>query len=132
MIIKIGEREIEMHYSLRMYMIYENRLDESVDYTKIQLNSYNTILNLFYCAVLSSMQYHKMELDLKFDEFMDWIDTGGMENIPEFTAWFMKNLMLQQELLNKGAQEFINKEAEALEKNNKKSDKKGKSLKNAK
>lgn len=123
MIIKIGEREIEMHYSLRMYMLYENIVGESLDYTKLE--SYTTILNLFYCAVLSSMQYHKMELDLKFDEFIDWIDTEGITALSEFSAWYTENLMLQQELVDK-----------ALEKNNKKSDKKsdkkGKSLKNAK
>ena len=123
MIVKIGEREIEMHYSLRMYMLYENIVGESLDYTKLE--SYTTILNLFYCAVLSSMQYHKMELDLKFDEFIDWIDTQGITALSEFSTWYTENLMLQQELVDK-----------ATEKNNKKSDKKsdnkkGKSLKNA-
>lgn len=117
---KIGEREIEMHYSLRMYMLYENIVGESLDYTKLE--SYTTILNLFYCAVLSSMQYHKMELDLKFDEFIDWIDTEGITVLSEFSTWYTENLMLQQELVDK-----------ALEKNNKKSDKKsdkkGKTLK---
>lgn len=124
MTVKIGEREIEMHYSLRMYMLYENIVGESFDYTKLE--SYTTILNLFYCAVLSSMQYHKMKLDLKFDEFIDWIDTEGITALSEFSAWYTENLMLQQELVDK-----------AIEKNNKKSsdkksDKKGKTLKNAK
>lgn len=119
MIVKIGEREIEMHYSLRMYILFENIVGESVDYTKLE--SYTTILNLFYCAVLSSMQYHKMELDLKFDEFIDWIDTEGITALSEFSAWYTENLMLQQELVDK-----------ALEKNNKKSGKKGKTSKNAK
>jgi hypothetical protein len=123
MIVKIGEREIEMHYSLRMYMLYENIVGESLDYTKLE--SYTTILNLFYCAVLSSMQYHKMELDLKFDEFIDWIDTEGITALSEFSVWYTENLMLQQELVDK-ATEKNNK------KSDKKSDKKGKSQKNAK
>jgi hypothetical protein len=122
MTVKIGEREIEMHYSLRMYMLYENIVGESLDYTKLE--SYTTILNLFYCAVLSSMQYHKMELDLKFDEFIDWIDTEGKTAIPEFLEWYFGNLKLEQELQGKTS--------ETTEKNKKKSDKKGKSLKNAK
>ena len=114
--VKIGEREIEMHYSFRMYMLYENIVGESLDYTN--LNNYTTVLNLFYCAVLSSMQYHKMELDLKFDEFIDWIDAGGITALSEFYEWYFENLKLQDELVGK-----------TTEKNNKKSDKKGKTLK---
>lgn len=115
--VKIGEREIEMHYSLRMYMLYENIVGESVDYSKF--NSFTDMLNLFYCAVLSSMQYHKMELDLKFDEFIDWIDTDkGIIGFTEFSAWYIEHLQLQQELIDKG-----------IEKISKKSDKKGKTLK---
>ncbi len=126
--VKIGEREIEMHYSLRMYMLYENRLGESVDFTK--LNNYTYTLNLFYCAVLSSMQYHKMELDLEFDEFMDWTDTKeGMSTIPEFLAWYFTNLKLQEEILGNATEKLADK---ATEKNNKKSDKKGKTSKNVK
>lgn len=127
MIVKIGEREIEMHYSLRMYILFENRLGDSVDYTKILLGGkYTETLNLFYCAVISSMQYHKMELDLEFEEFMDWIDTEeGMSAVPVFCKWYIENLMLQKELQDKII-EKINK------KSDKKSDKKGKSLKNVK
>jgi hypothetical protein len=104
-------------------MIYENIVGESLDFKK--LNNYTNMLNLFYSAVLSSMQYHKMELDLKFGEFIDWIDTKGMAAIEEFFAWYTENLLLQQEL-GDNATEKNNK------KSDKKSDKKGKSLKNVK
>lgn len=125
--VKIGEREIEMHYSFRMYILYENRLGESVDFTK--LNNYTYTLNLFYCAVLSSMQYHKMELDLEFDEFMDWADTKeGMSTIPEFLGWYFENFKFQEEILSNAEEKL---KAEATEKNKKKSDKKGKTSKNA-
>lgn len=128
--VKIGEREIELHYSFRMYILFENRLGESVDFTK--LNNYTYALNLFYCALLSSMQYHKMELDLEFDEFMDWSDTKeGMSTIPEFLAWYFTNYKVQEEIFGKAEEKLI---AEITEKNNKKSDKKsdkkGKTSKN--
>lgn len=128
MTIKIGEREIEMHYSLRMYMLYENIVDKS--FNLADLNNYTNILTLFYCAVLSSMQYHKMELDLKSDEFIDWLDTKGSIVLSEFSTWYFENLKLQDELVDKATEEKLI--AEATEKNNKKSDKKGKLKKNAK
>lgn len=126
--VKIGEREIEMHYSLRMYMLYENIVDKS--FNLADLNNYTNILTLFYCAVLSSMQYHKMELDLKSDEFIDWLDTKGSIVLSEFSTWYFENLKLQDELVDKATEEKLI--AEATEKNNKKSDKKGKLKKNAK
>lgn len=122
--VKIGEREIEMHYSLRMYMFYENIVGDSVDYTKVLCNNFTSTLNLFYSAVLSSMQYHKMEIDLKFDEFINWIDTEGKTAISEFLEWYFENLKLEEEL--------VGKTTETTEKNKKKSNKKGKPLKNVK
>jgi len=125
--VKIGDREIEMHYSLRMYILFENKVGESFDFTK--LNNYTYTLNMFYCAVISSMQYHKMEIDLEFDEFMDWTDTKeGMSTIPEFMAWYMENLKLQDEILVNATKKLADK---ATKKNSKKSDKKGKTSKNS-
>ena len=99
MIVKINDKEIEMHYSLRIYMLYEQIIGETLDYTKME--NYTTLINLFYVSVLASMQYHKMELDLKIGDFIDWLDASGPLVITEFSNWYTEQLMIQQELVQK-------------------------------
>lgn len=87
--IKIKEQELELHYSLRIYMFYENIMGHSIDMQTI--SSYTSLVVLFYSAILATLQYEHKNLDITYDEYMDWLDS--QHNIlADFASWFIKNV----------------------------------------
>ena len=90
-------QDLELHYSLRLFIIYENIIGQGLDVSK-DINSFTSILTLFYSAIVATLQYNKMELDVTYDEFIDWLDDGAADKIKEFSEWFIKNLAVQSEL----------------------------------
>lgn len=90
MTIKIDGKEIELRYSMRMYILYENITGKSLNFE--EMTSYTTVMTLLYCAILGTMQKNKQELTLTYNEFLDWIDDNGMDIIPEFAKWFLHQI----------------------------------------
>lgn len=87
--IKIKEQELELHYSLRIYMFYENIMGHSIDMQTI--SSYTSLVVLFYSSILATLQYEHKNLDISYDEYMDWLDS--QHNIlSDFASWFIKNV----------------------------------------
>lgn len=92
--ILIKGKEIEMHYSMRSFVIYEQLAGKSLNFEDI--NSLSAIVTLFYANVLATMQYNKMEMDFTYDDFWDYIDeNGGEKLIQEFSQWYMSHLQSQ-------------------------------------
>lgn len=92
--ITINGKELEMHYSMRSFVIYEELTGKSLNFEDI--NSLSAIVNLFYANVLASMQYNKMELNFTYDDFWNYIDdNGGTELIQQFSEWYMTHLQAQ-------------------------------------
>jgi hypothetical protein len=83
--IKIKEKEIELKYSYRALMIYEN----------IQKQSFNPktlsdIIVFFYSVVVSSAK----DRNILFDDFMDWLDENP-NVITEFSNWLQSIFNMQ-------------------------------------
>lgn len=83
--IKIKEKEIELKYSYRALMIYEN----------IQKQSFNPktlsdIIVFFYSVVVSSTK----DRNILFDDFMDWLDENP-NVITEFSNWLQSIFNMQ-------------------------------------
>lgn len=83
--IKIKEKEIELKYSYRALMIYEN----------IQKQSFNPktlsdIIVFFYSVVVSSSK----DRNILFDDFMDWLDENP-NVITEFSNWLQSIFNMQ-------------------------------------
>lgn len=83
--INIKEKEIELRYSYRALMMYEN----------IQKKSFNPqtlsdIIIFFYCIALASLRNE----ELLFDDFMDWIDDNPT-SITDFSNWLADIFNLQ-------------------------------------
>lgn len=83
--IKIKEKEIELKYSYRALMIYEN----------IQKQSFNPktlsdIIVFFYSVVVSSAK----DRNILFDDFMDWLDENP-NIITEFSNWLQSIFNMQ-------------------------------------
>ena len=92
--IKIHDNEIELRYSMRSFVIYEEIVGKSLNLEDI--NSLSSIAYLFYANILATMQYNGMTLDFTYDDFWNYIDdNGGIRLITEFSEWYMKQLQAQ-------------------------------------
>ena len=97
--INIKNQEIELTYSMRIYILFENITNKSLSFEVMQ--SYTSLIVLFYSSVLASIQKQKLNLTISYDEFMDWLDeNNGEQMIKEFSTWFTacltNNIALQQ------------------------------------
>lgn len=84
--VKIKGKTLDLHYSMRIYLIYETITSKSLS---LQESSLNTLVSLFYSAILGTMQYKKMNLDLDWDTYIDWLDTQRPDILNEFSKWFI-------------------------------------------
>ena len=75
--INLNDKEIELKYSFRALMAYENVMDKS-----LEMNTLSDILTFFYCIVITSAK----DNSIKFDEFMDYVDEHP-EAVAEFNNW---------------------------------------------
>ena len=92
----IKENEIELKYSFRSFMIYENITGKSFQPTNL-----TDILIFFYSTILGSSK----NADLKFDEFMDLIDMHP-ELVTEFSEWLTNTSEINNEIENKAKDKF--------------------------
>ena len=92
--INIKGKELELHYSMRSFVIYEEITGKSLNLEDI--NNLSSIINLFYANVLATMQYNNMNLDLTYNDFWNYVDeNGGVNLITEFSQWYMEQLQAQ-------------------------------------
>ncbi len=95
--IQINEQELELHYSLRIYIIYENMTDKSIepdDFFKM-----TNVITLLYAAIVASLQYYRKPASLDWNDYMDWLDTqGGDKILVEFANWFGKESEAQKSM----------------------------------
>lgn len=89
--IKLNDKEIELKYSFRALMAYENVMDKS-----LEMNTLSDILTFFYCIVITSAK----DNSIKFDEFMDYLDEHP-EAVAEFNNW-LANVIQSNAFFNGG------------------------------
>ncbi len=97
--INIKNQELELAYSMRTYILFENIQGQSLSFEN--LNSYTSLIVLFYSAIVATIQKRKLDITLNYDEFLDWLDANNGENmIKKFSEWFTtcltNNIALQQ------------------------------------
>ena len=89
--IKIKDQELELAYSMRTYILFENIQGQSLSFEN--LNSYTSLIVLFYSAIVATIQKRKLDISISYDEFIDWLDENNGENmIKEFSNWFTTQL----------------------------------------
>ena len=96
--INIKGTELDLHYSMRIYLIYETITGKTLS---LETGSYTVSVNLFYSAILASMQHANLDLNLEYDEYLDWLDEQGMDLIKEFIEWFLKIMNVNSSLVEK-------------------------------
>ena len=96
--VNIKGKELELHYSMRIYLIYETITGNTLS---LKDGSYTVSVNLFYSAILASMQHYHLDLDFEYNEYLDWLDEQGIDLIKEFIEWFLKIMNVNTSLVEK-------------------------------
>lgn len=78
--ITIKDKEIELKYTLRSMIMYENITEQTFNPTTM-----TDIITYMYCVVIASSK----DYSLKFDEFIDYIDDNP-SIITEFGTWIQE------------------------------------------
>ena len=79
MIVKIKDREVELKYSLRSVMLYENIQKKS-----FAPETTTDVLVFMFCVIVGSDK----DLQLDFNEFLDMIDDNP-NLVVEFSNWLV-------------------------------------------
>ena len=86
--ITLDNKEFELRYSMRMFIIYENIMKKSLNFK--DLVNYTNLITLFYSAVFCTAKYNKVQFDPTFDGFINWVDDNGGERLlEEFAQWMV-------------------------------------------
>jgi len=100
--VNIKGTELELFYSMRIYLIYEQITGKTLT---LEEGSYSVSVNLFYSAILASMQHNHLDLDFQYDEYLDWLDEQGIDLIKDFINWFLKIMNVNTSLMDKEIEE---------------------------
>lgn len=85
---KIGKKNIELKYTLRAMLMYENMTEKSFN-----PQSLTDIITFFYCIVVSSAK----DYSYTFDQFIDHIDEHP-EAMTDFSEWITANAKVNNDL----------------------------------
>lgn len=92
-------RTYAMHYSFRIGMLFEEIQNKNIDFSHL---TQMDLITLFYAAFLATLQYHKVNNNVKFEDFMNWVDdNGGEQLIIDFTNWYVDALKQQAQIMGK-------------------------------
>lgn len=88
--IQIKDKDIELKYSFRAMMVFEEITGNSFSFSGMK-----DLIVYFYSTVIASDK----DLDLDFEQFMDWLDDNPDE-LNNFTEWVIshnkKNAYIRQ------------------------------------
>ena len=106
--VKIHNINLDLHYSMRMMIIYENITGENFDFYNMQ--SLKQISTLFLSCILASAKKDKIDLQLTYDEFMDWMDeNGGYNLLKDFAIWLAKEIKTKYSLIKEDTDDDLPK-----------------------
>jgi len=88
--VNINGKEVELKYSFRALMVYENITDKAFNPKNL-----SDIINFFYSCVLC--QTMKESEPLGYEEFLDWLDDNP-EEVNSFSEWLMSMLGINDKL----------------------------------
>lgn len=77
--ITINDKEIELKYTMRSMMLYENITEKS-----FTPSTMTDLITFMYCIVVSSSK----DYSLKFDDFIDYLDENPAV-LNEFSEWIV-------------------------------------------
>jgi hypothetical protein len=86
--ITIKDKEIELKYTMRSMLMYENITDKT-----FAPNTMTDIVTYMYCVVLSSTK----DYSITYDEFIDYLDEN-IDVVNEFSQWLIDVVAVHNKL----------------------------------
>lgn len=103
--IMINGEELELVYSFRINLFYEEITGKSIDFTSITSND---LVNLFFASVIASLQKSKRP-NITMLEFLDIVDeNGGEKCVVEFSDWYVDVIKRQYEIMTEDEKKKVN------------------------
>lgn len=94
--VKYNDTEIELLYSFRSNLYFEQIQGKNIDFTKF---SAQDLVVLFYCVFIASLQKNKLPI-VSMNDFMDIIDdNNGEKCLVDFANWYINTIKTQYELM---------------------------------
>ena len=115
--ITFRDQELELRYSYRLYIVYENIMGKGLN--EEDFKTYTSLLTLIYATLVSTLQVNKLDSNVTYDEFLNWIDNCPTNILTDFSMWFVQHLAAQQDKMDENV-------AKELKENTPKSAKKSK------
>lgn len=123
--IKIYDEELELRYTARADMKFENMTGHSFNFDTDKPN--NELLKYYYCLLMGANPSSRLLFDYEDGKeysdkdrfFIDWIDEDYMNHINIFIDFLMNHLKKMQEFATKPNKEYIpdDEEKESSRKN---------------
>lgn len=107
--VNIKGKEVELKYSFRALMVYENITGKAFNPKNL-----SDIINFFYSCVLS--QSMKESEIIGYEDFLDWLDDSP-EELNSFSAWLMDMLGINDRISPEPTHKVKQSEEEADGKN---------------
>ena len=112
--LKINGQDVELVYSFRSAIYFEQISGHNIDFNKLTAQD---LLNLFYSVVIASLQKAKLPIISMLD-FLDVVDdNGGDKTIIDFSNWYVDVMRKEFELLESTQSENEKKEKKPTKKN---------------
>lgn len=92
--VTIKNQTLDLHYSMRIYIIYEQMMDKSID--PADFNKMTNVITLLYATILATLQYKRLPASLDWNDFVDWVDEQGDSLIIDFSNWFISEVNAQK------------------------------------
>lgn len=86
--INIKDRDIELKYTFRAHILYENITGENFAPTGL-----TSIINFYYSTIMANDR----DINLEYDEFLDFLDANP-ETLKEFSGWLVSNIKKDEDL----------------------------------
>lgn len=95
MTLKFEDNELELVYSFRSSIYFEQITGHALDFDHFTSND---LMTLFYCVVIASLQKIKKPI-VDMLAFMDMIDeNGGDKCVYNFSQWYINAVKAQYEI----------------------------------
>lgn len=91
MVITIKDKTITLKRTFRSLIAYESATGKAFNPKTVTES-----IMYFYCVIIAS----DMELELTYDEFMDWLDENPTA-LQEFTQWLIEQSEIESKLTKK-------------------------------
>ena len=113
--IKLNENEeLELVYSFRSNIYFEQIQGKTIDFTNFTSND---LITLFYCVFLSSLQKAKKPT-ISMMDFLDLVDdNGGEKCIVDFSNWYVDILQKEFEVMNSMSDDKEEQKTDSKKKN---------------